>query len=133
VHYFIKEVLAVKRRIDSKVLLRVVVVPKHLVLRAMSLKKIRKYIEALSNVQIMVNWDIGKTATNILSMEQRKSKKPLYYLYIVCFYFNQLKCLSVLQILVERENQGRTPLRVGFQLKFQHRIGTSTQMKMCSQ
>jgi hypothetical protein len=97
-------VLATKRRIDSKVLLRVVVVLKHLVLRATSLKKIRKYIEALSNVQIVVNWDIGKAATNVLSMEQRKCKKPLYYLYIVCFYFNQLKCLSVLQMLAEREN-----------------------------
>jgi hypothetical protein len=80
-----------------------------------------------------VNWDIGKATTNVLSMEQRKGKKPLYYLYIICFYFNQLKCLSVLQMLAERENQERTPLRVGFQLKFQQRIGTPTQMKMCSQ
>jgi hypothetical protein len=103
------------------------------VLRARSLKKIRKYIETLSSVQIVVNWDIGKVATNVLSMEQRKGKKSLYYLYIVCFYFNQLKCLSVLQMLAERENQVRTPLRVGFQLKFQQRLGTPTQMKMCSQ
>jgi hypothetical protein len=42
---------------------------KNLVLRARSLKKIRKYIEALSSVQIMVNWDIGKVATNVLLME----------------------------------------------------------------
>jgi hypothetical protein len=97
------------------------VVSKHLVLRASSLKKIRKYIETLSSVQIMVNWDIGKAATNILSMKQRKIKKSLYYLYTICLYFNQLKCLTILQILVGRGNQGRTPLRVGFQLKFQHR------------
>jgi hypothetical protein len=69
VHHFIKEVLAAKRRIDSKVLLRVVVVPKHLVLRATSLKKIRKYIETMSSIQIVMNWDIGKIATNVLSME----------------------------------------------------------------
>jgi hypothetical protein len=36
-------------------------------------------------------------------------------------------------MLAERGNQGRTPLRVGFQLKFQYRIWTPTQMKMCSQ
>jgi hypothetical protein len=92
-----------------------------------------KVQEERAQKEIVVNWDIGKAATNVLSMEQRKVKKPLYYLYIVCFYFNQLKCLSVLQMLAERENQGRTPLRVGFQLKFQHWIGTPTQMKMCSQ
>jgi hypothetical protein len=36
-------------------------------------------------------------------------------------------------MLAERGNQERTPLRVGFQLKFQHQIGTPTQIKMCSQ
>jgi hypothetical protein len=34
----------------------------------------------MSSVQIMMNWGIGKVATNVLSMEQRKCKKSLYYL-----------------------------------------------------
>jgi hypothetical protein len=69
-------VLAVKRRIDSNVLLRVVAVPKNLVLMTRSLKKKRIYIEAMSSAQTVAKWGIGK----VLTMEQRKDKQSLYYL-----------------------------------------------------
>jgi hypothetical protein len=63
----------------------------------------------------------------------KANKNCTWHVHACFFYFNQLKCFIVLLMLVGRGNQGRTPLRVGFQLKFQHRIGTPTQMKICSQ
>lgn len=85
-----KEALAAKRKIDSKVLLKVVVVARrNLMTTERRLRKKRKELEALPFTQNVEIWDIGQAATNVLTMEQRKG----------------------------RESQGRTTLKNGSLLK----------------